>query len=669
LNLSEREAIAALAEIVEAEKDRITRLWSRRLVAQSEVEIPTRYLREPLSGLVYELARLLRERGEDALRLWPESIRGHGVRRFDDRYDAGDVARELTALQVILIEVYASRHGVLEPQVAEAVATLAGEACASVLSSFTRLLRTEEVRFREAALMESVLHHVDVGILVAERDGTISFVTPPVERLIGVPARSLVGALAQQRLGSVLAQRNARRPDGTPFRVSDLPLLRALKEQAPVRCQAVRLSRPDGAERVVEMSATPLFDEAAEGQLVGVIQTLVDRTESEAFSRELAQAYRELHQGLAGLLPRTRARALGQLAAVTAHALGNYLNVVRLRLMRLRKEVRTEDLDALERAASNLGELSGRLQALSTVSTAAEPLSLELEVAVRQAAAAVRPQLETREHPVQVAVAPLRPVQVQADPVFLGEALVALLLEAARRMPGGGTVEVDLVRQGAQVQVQVADHGPVASAEELATVFDPLKGRHEQPEHALMLGVARSEVQRWGGDLVVEPRASGGPGVTFILRLPVVETAAPRVEHGAAGESARRKPDRQRRVLVVDDDPDNAWMIAQVLGDEGYQAQVAHSGAVARELWGSQHFDAALLDVMLPDASGWELAREFRQRAPQARLAVVTGTDVRGQSRATLALVDAVFGKPVDVDALDEFLSSEEQGGMPPGQE
>ena len=117
-------------------------------------------------------------------------------------------------------------------------------------------------------------------------------------------------------------------------------------------------------------------------------------------------------------------------------------------------------------------------------------------------------------------------------------------------------------------------------------------------------------------------------------------------------------------MLVVDDDPDNAWMLAQVLGDEGYQVQVAHSAAVARDLWSHQHFDAALLDVMMPDVSGWELARELRQSAPDTLLAMVTGADVRGQSRATLAQVDAVFGKPIDVGALDDFLS---QAGAAPG--
>ena len=70
---------------------------------------------------------------------------------------------------------------------------------------------------------------------------------------------------------------------------------------------------------------------------------------------------------------------------------------------------------------------------------------------------------------------------------------------------------------------------------------------------------------------------------------------------------------------------------------------------MALQLWERRRFDAALLDALMPDMSGWELARELRRRAPEALLAMVTGMDVRGQNRANLALVDAVFRKPIDV--------------------
>ena len=647
--------MTALAELVGAEKDRIARLWAKRLVADSHVEAPSASIREPLSAMVYELARLLKERGEDAIRLWPEAVRAHGHRRFSDRYEASDLVREMEALQEVLLFVYARRRGGVDPDVAELIAELVGEGTAAAVASFTRVLRTEEVRFREAALMESVLHHVDVGILVAEEDGTITFGTPPIERLLGVPVRTLRGA-AQERLAAVLRLRGARHLDGAPFRAAELPLLRALREKAPVRGVSCVLRRPDGAELTLEMNAVPLFDDSGGGELVGAIQTFADRTESASKTRELSRAYRDLSEVRGQLLQRTRSRALGQLAASTAHALNNFLNVLRLRLTLLRKDARPDHLDALDRLTRNLGDTIGRLQSFSSESPGEEPVEVELEGAVREAIELTRERLEAGEHPVQVEVSSLQRGRVMAEPVFLREVVMGLLLAARERMPQGGRVllAAQLI-EGAAV-LQITDEGPPLDPEELSSMFDPLKGKPAAPDRSLLLGVARTEVQRWGGELHVEPQGEPARGVTFTLKLPLVAApAAERTPAAAAGEPERRRIGL--RVLVVDDDPDNAWMLAQVLGDEGYQVQVAHSASAARELWSHQHFDAALLDVMMPDVSGWELARELRQTWPDMLLAMVTGADVRGQSRANLAQVDAVFGKPIDVGALDEFLS------------
>jgi len=102
-------------------------------------------------------------------------------------------------------------------------------------------------------------------------------------------------------------------------------------------------------------------------------------------------------------------------------------------------------------------------------------------------------------------------------------------------------------------------------------------------------------------------------------------------------------------------------MMAEVLGEEGYEVQVAHSPDIALRIWEKHPYDAALLDAVMPDVSGWELARKLRTRRGDLLLAMVTGMDVRGQSRERLALADAVFRKPVDVGALDEFLARGER--------
>lgn len=657
--------IAALAQAVRDDKDRIVRLWAKRLrVEFHEVQVGSREAREPLAELVEELIRLLETRGEDAVRLWAEVVRAHGILRYEQRFEAEDLAREFKALQEVLLRVYVRRRGRVEPEVAELIAELVGEASASVQAAFARVLRTEEVRFREAAVMESVLHQVEVGILLAEADGTVTFATPPAARLLGVPVRSLLGARGEGQLTAVLKQINARHEDGRPFRADELPLRRVLAEKRAVRGVRMRVERPNGQQLLLELSATPVYEEGAPGELVGVIQTLADRTESAEKTRALMAAVDEVRRLQGELLQRTRTRALAQLASGAAHALNNALNSLRLRITLLRREFKQEHVDALDRTVGSIGELVGRLQELSAERTQDELSDVDVREVVQEALELVRPQLEGAERPVEVLLETDSPGQVRVDRGFFRELVDTLLLAARARMPEGGRVRLAVRRDGDNVVLRLEDHGPPLAPEVLEGLFDPLQGRTEpSPELAMALAVGHSQVERWGGSLRAE-NLPGGRGVAWVVELPRVSARAapeapPPQRLREEGGPTRHLPAR-KRVLVVDDDVDNARMMAEVLREEGYEVRVANSGEDALQLWETYTFDAALLDALMPDISGWELARIFRERNRRVLLAMVTGMDVRGQSRATLAQVDAVFRKPVDIGALDEFLSQTE---------
>jgi len=247
---------------------------------------------------------------------------------------------------------------------------------------------------------------------------------------------------------------------------------------------------------------------------------------------------------------------------------------------------------------------------------------------------------------------------------MLRELVVHLLLAARDRMPGGGTLKVSTRGEPGNQLLSVTDSGPALSPAELARLFDPLVPS-SRPQLALLLAVGRGQVERWGGQLWCEGGEAGASGVRFVVRLPVEAPRPAATVPVKAGPATPERapvpsphvPARARQVLVVDDDVDNAAALAEVLEAEGYAVKVAHSGDAALAAWEKFHFDAALLDALMPHLDGWTLARTLRGRTPEAKLAIITGADVRGQSRETLAQVDAVFRKPLDMEALDEFLT------------
>lgn len=113
------------------------------------------------------------------------------------------------------------------------------------------------------------------------------------------------------------------------------------------------------------------------------------------------------------------------------------------------------------------------------------------------------------------------------------------------------------------------------------------------------------------------------------------------------------------RVLVVDDNVDSATSLAMLLELQGFEVDTAHRGddALARAV--ALRPDVALLDIGLPDMSGYELAIKLRERlAPEApTLAALSGWNSdAGDVAERAADFDRHFTKPVDPDVLERWL-------------
>src|SRR2546430_5908744 len=102
---------------------------------------------------------------------------------------------------------------------------------------------------------------------------------------------------------------------------------------------------------------------------------------------------------------------------------------------------------------------------------------------------------------------------------------------------------------------------------------------------------------------------------------------------GAAQSPAARNADVQRpdgtpvRVLVVDDEPSLAELLASVLRYEGWNVATAGSGAEAVRTAREFRPDAVVLDIMLPDFNGLEVMRRLRAELPQVCVLFLTARD------------------------------------------
>lgn len=101
------------------------------------------------------------------------------------------------------------------------------------------------------------------------------------------------------------------------------------------------------------------------------------------------------------------------------------------------------------------------------------------------------------------------------------------------------------------------------------------------------------------------------------------------------------------RVLVVEDEPEMSGLLARGLRSQGYDVDVAVDGIEAMTRGATESFDIAILDVMLPGMSGFELCRRLREQAPAAAIVLLTARDaVDDRIRGLDAGADDYVTKP-----------------------
>lgn len=288
---------------------------------------------------------------------------------------------------------------------------------------------------------------------------------------------------------------------------------------------------------------------------------------------------------------------------------------------------------------------------------------LELVRAVRLAAASVQPRIEERGHRFSLEL-PSDPVWVDGDPARVEQILTNLLTNAVKYTPHGGVIRMSLETTGETAVLRVRDNGIGISPDLLPRIFDLFTQAQRSLDRSeggvgIGLTMVKRLVEMHGG--TVEARSDGPDlGSEFIVRLPVVMPAAAPGAEIAPTPSGAPERAAPRKVLVVEDNPDAAATLADLLELWGHEPHVVHRGEDALEQVEALSPDLLLIDVGLPGIDGFEVARRLRASgaAGPARLIAVTGYGQQDdRRRSEEAGFDLHLTKPVDPEALRTLLS------------
>ncbi len=278
---------------------------------------------------------------------------------------------------------------------------------------------------------------------------------------------------------------------------------------------------------------------------------------------------------------------------------------------------------------------------------------VDLHAVIEDTVAAIRNDVDAKHLRLQFDFAARQSV-VEADPHRLQQIFANLLSNAVKfSSPGGRIVVATQNDDTGAVVARVTDEGIGLTPEVMATLFRPFEESRARPGGGLGLGlsICRGLVEAHHGRIAA---SSDGPGrgATFTVSLPTAREAVP-VPHAPAHQRDSAPPRLTGRVLLVEDDPDNAVVMQMQLELLGAHVEIASSveTALARleEPW-----DAIISDLGLPDGSGLAIARHLRALRRDHPVAIaLSGYGTREDTEASMAAgFDAHVVKPVRVEDL-----------------
>lgn len=253
---------------------------------------------------------------------------------------------------------------------------------------------------------------------------------------------------------------------------------------------------------------------------------------------------------------------------------------------------------------------------------------------------------------------------VNGDSSRLQQVFWNLVKNSVKFTSEGGSVGVACFDRGERVVVEVRDNGIGIESDALPKIFKAFEQADKKVTlqfGGLGLGLAISErlVTMHGGTIVAESPGKG-QGATFRVELPLMpgrETGVIDIvrESVEAGRKGPFKNGSSRRILLVEDHSDTAFMMQNLLETSGHKVTRAGDVAEALEAVKGGSFDLLISDLGLPDRSGLELMEELRRLGNPLKGIAVSGF---GQEEDLRRSKEAGFvehlTKPVDLEALNE---------------
>lgn len=459
------------------------------------------------------------------------------------------------------------------------------------------------------AFKSAIVENSMLAVISMDQQGLVMEFNRAAEKVFGISAEQALGAdLAEL----IIPER---------YRAAHRAGLRRHVETGRSKVIGAHLAlsalHADGHEFPIELTifVTPI------GQQSFYTAFVADHTQRKQAEEEVARQREALRQS-------EKLSAMGALLAGVAHELNNPLAILMGRAALLENKAKDPELladaERIRAAADRCGRIVKTFLAMARQKPAERKWALLNEVA-NGAVELLGYGIRSAGIDLTLELAPdLPPIEMDSDQI--GQVLVNLVVNAQHALSAGSPPRRLLLRTGQETDGQflrVADNGPGVPRELRERIFDPFfTTKSEGTGTGIGLSVSRAILREHGGELVLEKTESGA---SFLLRLPFKERRS--MPRGGNSASARKEAFHEGTALIVDDEPEVAAVLADILRSAGYEVHVASSGNQALRWLDQNGCNLLFSDVRMPDMDGITLWRTLRDRRPELvkHMALVTG--------------------------------------------
>jgi PAS domain S-box-containing protein len=507
------------------------------------------------------------------------------------------------------------------------------------INDLTAQMEAESALKASERRMEDLLEGVHLLALVLDTDGKVTFCNDQLLLLTGLSREELIGL---NWFAKMIAERDQYKwktaiesglaRDNGPFRM-EIPLLTKV------------------GTRLISWDCILL--RGARGEVTGTASLGKDITEEREYEARLHQMQ--------------KMESMGRLAGGVAHDFNNLMTVIlgyadlSLRSPEITEGTRSA-LRGIKKSAEQGAEITRQLLTFSR-SRPVHPQVLNLNTIINESEPVLR-WLFRKQIRLELDLDPALRL-LEGDPGQTQQILMNLATNARDGMPSGGrltiqtrNVDVDAtvsatrlgIKPGPYVLLAVTDTGVGMAEDVCAHVFEPFFTTKEPGKGTgLGLSTVYGIVRQCGGHASVQSTPGGGS--TFEILLPAVaQTSTPQdkrlvSEHKRAGTEM---------ILVVDDVKEVRAFAALTLRMLGYTVLEAGSGAAALAMIETEKrpIHLAVLDIMMPDMDGFELAKRLKARRPGVKVVYMSGKSGVTSPPSEATASDGFIPKPFEGTSL-----------------